>query len=458
MKNIKYLLVAFVLFVCSHAAFAQTSVSSYFLDGAFHNNRLNPAMKAERGFFSLLMGNMGIRTKSNFGISDILYPRGNELTTFMSGDVSADEFLGRMPDAATLGFNFDESLLSFGFRAFGGYATFDLSLHSSMSISLPKGLFEFAKRGFQKNVYDVAGINFNTMNYASASLGYSHEVYKGLRVGANLKYLMGLAHANLTVDKLRMEMNDEHWLVESHAQAQAGLFCESKATLDENGVIDGIEFGNMAPSASGFAVDLGVVYDMNEFVPGLTLSASVLDLGFINWKHMMKGQSTDAKVEFDGFGTVDPDNMDATVEDEFEKLGEDAEKLMDFAYNGTESMKTNMNTTMYLGAEYNMPFYKPLSVAVLYGHCFAPIESNRWYDVRGFVNISPLKWLEASVNFGYSTYGANLGWMLNIHPAGFSFFIGSDHMITKVTPQFIPVDDFSAHLTLGVNIPLGKRK
>jgi hypothetical protein len=31
-------------------------------------------------------------------------------------------------------------------------------------------------------------------------------------------------------------------------------------------------------------------------------------------------------------------------------------------------------------------------------------------------------------------------------------------MITKVTPQFIPVDDLNAHITLGVNLALGKRK
>ncbi len=450
---------ATLLLLCSLAVVAQTSVSSYFLDGTFHNSRLNPAMKAERAFFSPLLGNISLRTKSNVGISDFLYPRGdNELTTFMSGDVGAEEFLGKLPDLPTMGFNLGESILSVGFRAFGGYATLDMSLHSSMSVSLPKGLFEFAKRGFQKSSYDIAGIGFNTMNYASLSLGYSHEVFDGFRVGANLKYLMGMAYASLAIDRLKVEMDDKHWLIESHAKVQAAMFGQANATQDEEGVIDGVEIASYSPSSAGFAVDLGVVYDMKKLVPGLTLSASVVDLGFIGWKHMMTGESTDAKVEFNGFGTVDPDNMDATLEDELERLGDDAAKMVELTYNGTESLKTSLDATMYLGAEYNMPFYKPLSVALLYGQCFSKIDSNKWYDVRGFVNVSPLSWLEASVNFGYSTYGANLGWMLNIHPAGFSIFVGSDHMITKVTPQFIPVDDFSSHLTFGINFPIGKRE
>ena len=459
MKNIKYTFAALLIMAFSHAAMAQSSLSSYFLDGTFHNSKLNPAMKAERGYFSIATGNIALRTKGNVGISDFLFPRGNdELTTFMSGSVSQDEFLGGLPGTSRIGFNLDESIFSCGFRAFGGYATLDLSVHSSTMFMLPKSLFEFAKMGFQKNSYSISDININTMNYAAFTLGYSREVIKGLRVGANLKYLLGLAHADINIDKLNVELNENRWLVESHAAAQGALFCEAYATLDEDDVIDGIETGKMSPASSGFAVDLGVVYDMNDIVPGLTLSASILDLGFINWKYMMKAQSVDTKVEFNGFGTVDYDDMENTVEDELDRLKDDAEELVDFKYEGAESVNTRMNTTIYLGAEYSMPFYKPLSVALLYGQCFSEFESCRWHDVRGYINIAPLKWFEATVNCGFNTYGTSLGWMLNFHPVGFNFFIGSDHMITKVNPQFVPIDDLNSHFTMGINFPIGKRK
>ena len=121
-------------------------------------------------------------------------------------------------------------------------------------------------------------------------------------------------------------------------------------------------------------------------------------------------------------------------------------------------MSTALNTTMYLGAEYNMPFYRPLSVGILYGQRFSSSTFNKWHEVRGFLNIAPLKWIEASANFGTTSYGTSWGWMLNYHPAGFTFFVGSDYMLTKVTPQFIPVDDLNTHITLGVNLAIGKRK
>ena len=457
MKNIRYTIAVIFVFACLCPGIAQTTVSSYFLDGTFHNSRINPAMKAERAYFSIMTGNYSMRTKSNVGISDFLYTRGdNELTTFMSGSVGADEFLGKLPSVSRIGFGFDESIFSGGFRAFGGYATFGLSMHSATMLSLPKELFVFAKRGFQQNSYDISGINMNTMNYAAFTIGYSRDVYEGLRVGANLKYLVGLAHAALSVDKLSVVMDEKHWLVESTATVQGAMFCESYATTDKDGFIDGVETGKMSPSSSGFAVDLGVVYDMKKFVPGLTLSASLTDLGYINWKYMIKGHSAGTRVEFNGFNSVDYDDMEDTVDKEVERLGDEAAKLVDFNYDGVTSQSTSLNATMYLGAEYSMPFYNPLSVAMLYSHCFSTYESNRWSEIRGYVNVAPVKWFEATLNCGFNTYGTSLGWMINFHPVGFNFFIGSDHMITRVTPQFLPVNEFNSHITLGINIPIGQ--
>ena len=465
MKKIRNIVAVFLVIVCTQTSVAQTALSSYFMDGMLYNSKLNPAMKAERGYLSLLLGNTSLGTKGNVGISNFLYPRGeNELATFMSGSVGTDEFLGGMPDYTRLGFKLDETLMAAGFRLFGGYFSLGLSLHSSATMSLPKGFFEFAKKGFQENSYSFSGLNVNTMNYAAATVGYSHNLFQGFRFGVNAKYLVGLGHADLFVDKLNVEMNEQQWMVESHARMQAALFCETEVMVDENGVVNGadlaLELDDLmnVRTSNGFAVDLGFVYDMDEFVPGLTLSASVIDLGYINWKYMMTGQSTDAKVEFDGFGEVDYNDVENVVTAEMEQLIDDASKMVEFNYGGIKEMKTALNATMYLGAEYNMPFYRPLSVGVLYGQCFSPFDCSKWYEARGYVNLSPVKWFELSVNYGYGTYGTTLGWVLNFHPAGINLFVGSDYMITRVTPQYIPIDNMNAHVTLGLNLALGKRK
>ena len=66
---------------------AQTAKSVYFLDGTFHNSRLNPAMQAERSFISFGIGNISTGTNGNVGLSHFIYPKDDHLTTFMSGTV-----------------------------------------------------------------------------------------------------------------------------------------------------------------------------------------------------------------------------------------------------------------------------------------------------------------------------------------------------------------------------------
>lgn len=463
MKRIKYL-VAVVLFAATSLnGMAQTAKSAYFLDGTYHNYMLNPAMGAERGYFTLLTGNLSLLTNSNVGLSNFIYPYGNDkLTTFMSGSVSQEEFLGSMPEAVRLSTDIDMTLLGFGFRMFGGYTNFSLGLHSSLSTNLPKGFFEFAKKGLGQSAYSFSDVNMRTMEYAALTIGHSREIIDGLRVGINAKYLLGLAYANVHVDKLNVELSENHWMVESHAKAEAALGAEARLEADENGLVNNMaipfmdDISTLSPAAQGFAFDLGAVYDMSELVKGLTVSASVVDLGRINWQYMMKASTRETKIIFDGFSEVDPNDIEGSVNKEFEQLGEDAMKMVELYADGTSVTSTPIGATMYLGVEYNMPFYSPLSAAVLYGKRFG--KFNGWDDVKGYINIAPVKWFEASVNGGFSTFGTSWGWMLNFHPAGLNLFVGSDYMITKVSPQFIPINNLNAHITFGLNLTLGKRK
>ena len=454
MKKIKYI----ALLLCTMFALdgtAQTAKSAYFLDGTFYNYQLNPAMKAERGFFSLALGNLSIATNGNVGLSHFLYPQGDNLTTFMSGTVGQEEFLGQLPQQIRLGMDIDETLMALGFRMLGGYTTLSLSVHANTSMTLPKGFFEFAKKGLQDQYFNFSGINMNTMSYAAATLGYSRELFEGFRLGVNLKYLMGIAYTDATFDKFNIELSEDRWYLEGHAQAQAALGSEVYFENNKNKLED-LQMGPFAPAASGFAVDLGVMYDMKKLVPGLTVSASLLDLGSINWQYMMSVENNDEAICWEGLTDATIKNMGVALEDELEKLGDKAEKMMEFKVNDIHSETTKLDATMYLGAEYNMPFYKPLSIAMLYGKRFSTYAG--WDEVRGYVNIAPLKWFEASANVGYSTFGTSWGWMLNFHPAGINLFVGSDYMISKVTPQYIPVNNLNSHITLGISLALGKRK
>ena len=200
---------------------------------------------------------------------------------------------------------------------------------------------------------------------------------------------------------------------------------------------------------------------MEDIIPGLTMSASLLDLGQITWQQMMSIENDkNSCIRWEGLKEANINDMEGAFNKEFEKLEQAATQMIEFKVGDLKEKKVKLNATMYLGAEYNLPFYRELSFAVLYGKQFSPYSYSGWEETRGYVNWAPIKWLEVSANAGSTTFGTSYGWMLNFHPRLISFFIGSDYMVTHVTSQYLPlpVNDMNYHFTFGFVKPIGRRK
>lgn len=90
-------------------------------------------------------------------------------------------------------------------------------------------------------------------------------------------------------------MGQDEWLIDAEGQLEGSLkggYFESKEP-DENGKpgeIDGFDIDGPGIGGFGVGFDLGAVYKMDDFVEGLTLSAALLDLGFIKWNNGLKAK------------------------------------------------------------------------------------------------------------------------------------------------------------------------
>ena len=136
------------------------------------------------------------------------------------------------------------------------------------------------------------------------------------------------------------------------------------------------------------------------------------------------------------------------------------EELMDLVYpmviSEGASKLDMLGMTAHIGAEYRMPFWKPLSVGAL---GTARIDGPySWFEGRASLNFAFLKWLSFSGSFAYSTFGESYGAALNIHPKGMNLFVGIDSFkpLFNMTGHYIPVDSFNTNVTFGLNIAFGK--
>ena len=460
-----------LLFGCGIHASAQALQSGYFMEGYTYRHLMNPAFEAERNYVSIpALGNVYAGTKGNVALGNFIYKyNGDQLTTFMSNTVSAEEFLGDLRDNNRINANVNLTLLSVGFKKWGGFNTIGLSVRSNTSASLPYDLLKFMKVGMQREreVYDMGNLGVNSQNYVELALGHSRAINEHLRVGGKLKFLIGAAYASLKMNDMRVEMSGDKWMVHADGEMNAsvkGLIMPTKAEMGrkltdpsqgtlldwENADFNSDDIG---PSGFGMAVDLGAVYKLNDT---WTFSASLLDFGFMSWSHTIKAKTLNKPWEFDGFhelavdselGDDDPMSLKSQADD----LGKDLENFASFHREENDGSALNMlGATLILGAEYTLPAYNKFKVGLLSTSRLQGRYS--WWEARLSANVSPVKWFDAGVNGSVSTIGSSFGWIVNFHPKGFNLFVGMDQIIGEVNPQCIPVDNMNMSVSVGMNV------
>lgn len=471
--NHKHILAAAVLALGFSAAAQETSRSAYFLDGYSMRHQLNPAFSGERGYFSFpVLGNLNIAVNSNVGVNTFIYKMADgQLTTFMNKSVSADEFLSKIDDNNKINFGTDITIFSAGFRGFKGYNTITVGVRTDVGVNLPRGLFEFMKLGQTGSdtqySFDDLSVKANAM--AEIALGHSHRVNDRLDIGAKIKVLLGGANVNAKIDQMQVRMSDSQWSIDAIGEmdiaAGKGLYVPTK---QEAGVEydnasqaseiewDEIDYDSFGMGGYGLAFDLGATYNL---LPNLQLSAAVRDLGFMKWSDNVNAKTPGTSWKFNGFEDIAIDDTqpgydDNKIDEQFDRMWDDMQDMINFRKtNEKTTLTTALAATIHLGAEYTMPFYSGLSGGLLLTeHINGPFS---WTEGRISANIKPTKWLNASVNYAVSTFGSEFGWMFNFHPCGFNLFIGSDCQFFKVTPQYVPVGNLNASLTMGINFTFG---
>lgn len=462
MKYNRFLL-ATAMLMATATVTAQELNSAYFTQDYKFRHDMNPAYGNEQNYISIpVLGNLGVKMQGNFGVGDLLFQNpatGKYNRTFMHPSVSVDEALSGFNSGdnklmTDIGF----TLLSAGFKGFGGYNTIEINSRTSVGVSLPYELFRFAKE-LGNDTYNIGDIDVRAQSFVELAFGHSRNINDKLRVGAKVKLLLGAARADVAMKNVKAEMpaGAQQWLISAQAQANVMMKgfkyeTEQKEYKNRPGTYDyvnNIDIDGAGLGGFGLGVDLGATYKVMD---ELTVNAAVTDLGFINWSNNVQATNHQSTFTFNGFHDVsvkkerDPKTFDYVTDDYADQLADFA-NLQDDGDQG--SVSKALAATVKLGAEYQLPMYKPLSFGLLAQHRFNGPFS--WTEARLSANWTPLKWLNGGVTAAYNTFGVSTGWVLNIHPKVFNFFIGMDHILGKQTKEGIPLSS-KASINLGMNV------
>ena len=446
-------------------AYAQrTSNSLYFLPEWSKRYTLNAAFAPEYGFFTLPgLGGLGLNVSAGLGLSNLIYPYGDEYVTFMHNSVDADRFLDGLDPVSSVTQGLSVDLLSFGFfTKKRGFFSFDMSLKEGLGVHLPKDLLGLMKKGMSTstNVYDLHELSLWQSNYLQVAAGYSHDITDRIRIGITAKFLAGLSTERIHYDRFNVMLNDDHFTVD--AQGEAAVYTDLLSVgTDEEGYLNftdvGFALNSFMPAGMGFAFDLGVTY---KPIDHLTLAAGINDLGMMRWKGstMTKGVTT-GNVDFKGFTNLEIDNVGSSTEEQLNQLKEDAMELIRFKrVDDSNDFDEFLPFTMNLSAEYSI-FNRTdhdISVGLLYQMYNTPL-SRMSHDLVAALTFRIFRWMSLSgtcelLHGDYNRFGM----ALNISPKGFNFFVASDLFVNHLNPQFIPIDKTRLNLRIGTAFSFGK--
>lgn len=469
----KILLSLIFVFGITSTINAQQFQSEYFIDGATYSHHLNPAFMPERGYFSIMIGNINTEYQSNIGLSKLLFPiddssDDSELVFFLNDAIDADKFLDGLNKNNCFELNINPTLFSLGFYAFDGFNTIEYSIRSNTSLNIPYEAFEIAKKSMESitigSNLSISNLKFESINYSEIALGHSHQINDKLQVGGKFKILFGSFYINCGINQFDFEVSAPNLLWKTDANMKLGISStlENFEITSNNELITSIKELISQPSFSGKnlggAIDLGATYQLTH---ELLLSASVLDLGAISWN------STELTINTNTFSYNYIDNLNTPIDynDEnyiYEIISEQSDKISDAYFdNIADEYKVNsitqniiwLSPSINFGANYTIPSYNKLKVGALSSTKFGKITS--WTEVRIASTLSPVEWFDVSLNYGISKFGSSMGGMINIQPRGINFFIGSDNFLfSKLSKNhyYLPNGKNSkSSLFLGIN-------
>lgn len=432
---------------------AQDLQSAYFIDNYTYSYRLNPAFTTKKNFIGGIVSNLNSGINSNVGLSTFFYPRDGKLATFMHPSVDRDEFLGKLHNTNKIGINVTYNLASTGIwtkiKDKDVFQTFEISFRNNTSAKIPYGLFDFMKGGGESFIYDLSHVYGYTRSFLEFAGGASVKFDK-LSVGARAKFLLGTNKINMKVHKMVAQLDGTSWAIESYGYLSAaggGIKNKTKpgAISPDYDALDwdGVKFRPFGIGGIGGAIDIGARYEINEYI---NVSASVNDLGFIVWRNKVNAVNAGNTyiIQIDDIDSEEGSIFDVVnnVINKFKSVYEFLPEKKDFT---TQSLSLNVN----LGAEFKMPFYKKMSIGILGSTRNSHI--NRYNEVRMSLNAAPLKWLSFSVNTAYTSYGWEIGGMVNVYAKKFSAYLGTDSYYFNMNRQFIPLYEANAHVVVGVN-------
>lgn len=466
----KLIIIASALFAISGIVFGQQSNSLYFFDRVPQSSQLNPALQPACTFYfgfpvisslEINAGNNALNV-SDFIINDA--KTGKPVNPFYTPEI-AHMTINKLQKYNTFFSSTQLDLISLGFKIKDSYLSFLISDKMNSNSSIPKDLFNLYDGIGVGQTFSFDNVGLNATYYREYALGYSQKITDKLYFGVRGKMLFG--KANLSFREASLTINEPEWkyiTLSSSLQVNASIPYMEVHT-DPTGKSDSLEFNDPGKSSSyikdvfflsknrGYAFDFGFQYFIND---KLSVSASLLDLGYINWKANVHNITGGGNYNFEGM-----DMVDSTYS--FENLLDTLKQVYDITASN-DAYGTLLSPKLYFGVSYSVT--KSIKLAFLSRSEY--IYKKFRQQFTGSLTLYPLQFIGATVSYTIAdkVYD-NLGVGLVFRTGPLQWYLMSERIpislvsLKNSSVPYLPKYGKSLNFRLGLNFVFGvnqKRK
>lgn len=418
-----YLIISLIV-LCTSSVVAQQEITLQLMSNIFQSTHTNPAIIPRNKINITLLSSYHVDAKNTgFSYNQLLaqVEEGNEPGQRV---LNLESMLTNLKldrkNYMNIGGSVD--MLAVGFKV--GKHRFSLNITEKFQGRLyyNDGLFRtFVYGNSPEETINLSGYSFNALHYRELGLGYNRKILaeNKLIVGGRLKILSGMANIHTQKSEVSIRTGSEAEMYALTANADILVKTAGLGLLEEGDESYFINTNNL-----GLGADLGATYQLDT---KFSFAASLVNLGFIHWKHDVESYHSQGSFTFEG---IDDDSIFTSSKFNVDpaQLADSIANIFKFKENN-QAYSTGLPTQMYLSSFYQLALNTTAS-ATLYSDFIGKGSFRRGLALGIRQNVG--RWLQASATYSMQARSYNnlgLGLAFSSGGGGLQLYMVSDNIL-----------------------------
>lgn len=476
----KRLLLLSIVFASSLFSFlhSQVSLTMYHMKTIPQSQYLNPAFRPVN---KINVGIPGLSSIFLNHVNTIASPKNSLRKEDSVYYFNPETYVNELKESSKFFNVFNIELLSFGFQVKQNYFHFNVTERIDSRTRFPKAFFELLAYGnadWNQNPsgnFDMKNYDIDMTHFREYAIGWQRPINEKLDVGIRVKYLYGMENVKTVKSDFSLQTDPNTY----------DISIDGSFVVNTSGILDSTNISELSNDPmsylfkrgnSGFGVDLGANYKVND---QLQVSASLKDLGYINWKNKVSTlENEDAFFLFQGINLSryisarSDTERDSIVDAELDNLLDSLNQLTDIN-ESNKKYTTWLTARLFLGGEYeiwrssNQKNYG--TVSALYSGEFYKNTLRSSLTLSYNQHVS--HWLSASMSYSMKDVDfANIGFGIQLRGGPLQFYLVTDNILsarlTKInigdensgSAIYYPYNNNDTQVHLGLNLTFGNKQ